>query len=396
MSHLQLIPNGEQVFVDANGEPYALGTVGMYVPNTLNDKDTWQDRDHVALNTNPIDLDAAGRCVIWGEGAYRQILKDLNGNTIWDRITQVFDVDEILPAATVTEVLEGVATDVAVTPDALAALWEQGANIASAGTISVGEGGLFHITGAVTITDIDFAVDKAGREATLVFDSALTLTHGASLILPSAANIVTAAGDVAIFRSEGSDVARCVNYMRASGEALVVPSSGALTLIQEVVTSGSQADVTFSSIPATYRDLEICIRGRGTTAAVEIPIHLQFNGDTAANYHAAVGVADGVSCTSAQNLSQTAMERLMDIPAASATASYAGSGVIVIGNYRGTTFFKSACGLSGQSRSSASQGTRAEIGGGIWLSTAAINAVKVFPAAGAWVDNSVVSLYGRM
>lgn len=98
MAHLQLIPNGEQVFVDANGEPLALGTVGMYVPNTMTEKDTWQDRDHVALNTNPITLDAAGRCVIWGTGAYRQIVLDHLGNTVWDKITLVVDLDDFAPS----------------------------------------------------------------------------------------------------------------------------------------------------------------------------------------------------------------------------------------------------------------------------------------------------------
>lgn len=98
MSHLQLIPNGMQQFADANGAPYALGTVQMLIPNTMTDKDTWQDRDHVALNTNPISLDAAGRCVIWGDGAYRQILKDVLGNTVWDKITQMVEIETLAPA----------------------------------------------------------------------------------------------------------------------------------------------------------------------------------------------------------------------------------------------------------------------------------------------------------
>ena len=123
--------------------------------------------------------------------------------------------------ASTTEVLTGTDTAKAVTPDSLAALWEKGADIASAGTIAVGEGGLFHVTGTTTITDIDPATDKAGRAFKLVFDGILTLTHNAStLILPTGANITTAAGDVAEFVSEGSDAVRCTSYMRASGSPL--------------------------------------------------------------------------------------------------------------------------------------------------------------------------------
>lgn len=82
------------------------------------------------------------------------------------------------------------------------------------------------ITGTTTITGLGTA--DAGVEKALRFAAALTLTHNAtSLILPSGANIVTAAGDVAVMRSEGSGNWRCVSYTRASGEALVQPASGA-------------------------------------------------------------------------------------------------------------------------------------------------------------------------
>ena len=129
--------------------------------------------------------------------------------------------------ATTTEVLTGTDSAKAVTPDSLAAIWEQGADVASAGTTSLGEGGYFNITGTTTITDIDFATDKAGRKAWVKFAGALTLTHNAStLILPTGANITTAAGDTACFVSEGSDVIRCVAYQRASGSALVDATGG--------------------------------------------------------------------------------------------------------------------------------------------------------------------------
>ena len=129
--------------------------------------------------------------------------------------------------ATTTEVLTGTETTKANTPDALAALWEQGSNIASAGTISIGEGGYFHITGTTGITDIDFATDKTGRRAILIFDGALTLTHsGTTLILPGAANITTAAGDMAEFVSEGSDAVRCTQYWKAAAPPVSGTNTG--------------------------------------------------------------------------------------------------------------------------------------------------------------------------
>lgn len=95
----------------------------------------------------------------------------------------------------------------------------QGAAVASAATVDLGaiaDGNYVHITGAVTITA--FGTVAAGISRTVVFDAALTLTHNAtSLILPGGANITTAAGDVAVFRSEGSGNWRCVSYLKASG-----------------------------------------------------------------------------------------------------------------------------------------------------------------------------------
>jgi hypothetical protein len=129
-------------------------------------------------------------------------------------------------ASSTTQVLTGTDTATLATPDAIASLWEQGVDVASAGTVSLGEGGYFNITGTTTITDIDFATDKAGRKAWVKFAGVLTLTHNAStLILPTGANVTTAAGDMALFVSEGSDVVRCLCYQRADGTALAGSSS---------------------------------------------------------------------------------------------------------------------------------------------------------------------------
>jgi hypothetical protein len=82
----QLLAPGMQQFADANGVPFVNGQVFMYVPPaTTTFKDTWIDRDELVLNQNPVLLDAAGRAVIFGQGQYRQVLKDQFANTIWDK-----------------------------------------------------------------------------------------------------------------------------------------------------------------------------------------------------------------------------------------------------------------------------------------------------------------------
>ena len=82
-----LLPSAELQFNDANGHPYAGGTLELLVPGTATLKDTWSEPSGTILNTNPIVLDAAGRCIVYGDGKYRSILKDAAGNLIWDKET---------------------------------------------------------------------------------------------------------------------------------------------------------------------------------------------------------------------------------------------------------------------------------------------------------------------
>lgn len=90
----------------------------------------------------------------------------------------------------------------------------QGADIASSGTINLdtATGNVIDVTGTTTINVITLS---QGREATVRFTGALTLTHGASLVLPGAANIITAAGDFALFRGYAAGVVRCVMFSQS-------------------------------------------------------------------------------------------------------------------------------------------------------------------------------------
>lgn len=85
----------------------------------------------------------------------------------------------------------------------------KGADIASAATLNLdtATGNLVDVTGTTTITAITLS---EGRERTVRFTGALTLTNGASLLLPGGVNITTVAGDFAIFRGYAAGVVRCV------------------------------------------------------------------------------------------------------------------------------------------------------------------------------------------
>lgn len=90
-------------------------------------------------------------------------------------------------------------------------------NLASAATTDIGAQLTtnLNITGTTTITS--FGVNYNGPRF-LVFSGAVTLTHSATLVLPGAANILTAAGDTAIAIPIGSPANgwKVVDYVRAA------------------------------------------------------------------------------------------------------------------------------------------------------------------------------------
>ncbi|HET6619729.1 MAG TPA: hypothetical protein VFG64_07290 [Dongiaceae bacterium] len=109
-----------------------------------------------------------------------------------------------------------------------AAVANQGGDIASAAATNIGAstGQYVRVTGTTAITS--FGTVNAGTMRWVEFTGALTLTHNAaSLRLPGAANIVTAAGDVGLFVSLGAGNWKCLHYGRADG--LPVAFSGVLT-----------------------------------------------------------------------------------------------------------------------------------------------------------------------
>ena len=113
--------------------------------------------------------------------------------------------------------------------------------IASAGTTNIGAANAEYlsVSGTTTITAFDTVV--AGIYRVLQFQGALTLTHnGTSLILPGAANITTAAGDVAGFVSLGSGNWRCQWYQRASGAPVVNPAAS--ETVQGIVELATEAE----------------------------------------------------------------------------------------------------------------------------------------------------------
>jgi hypothetical protein len=90
-----LLPLPSLQFLDANGLPLAMGLVYTYDADGLTPKDTDRDPDGQVLNSNPIDLDAAGRALIYGRGEY-----------IWRVMDSLGNVQYTEPTADPTDILQ--------------------------------------------------------------------------------------------------------------------------------------------------------------------------------------------------------------------------------------------------------------------------------------------------
>lgn len=114
----------------------------------------------------------------------------------------------------------------------------KGSDIASATTIDVPAAGkYFVVTGTTTIAGI--SDDWNGRSVILKFSGVLQLTHSSSFILPTTANITTAAGDCLVAINESTGVWRVVVYQRADGTANIANGT---------ITNAKLASDVFSSV----------------------------------------------------------------------------------------------------------------------------------------------------
>lgn len=94
-----------QQFLDSNGDPLNGGTMTFYQTSTTTKLDTYSDTSLSTANSNPITLDSSGRLPVDVFGKvenYRAILKDSDGNTIFDA-DPVVDVDTTPAAGVLTK-----------------------------------------------------------------------------------------------------------------------------------------------------------------------------------------------------------------------------------------------------------------------------------------------------
>lgn len=158
--------------------------------------------------------------------------------------------------ATSTELLTGTDTAKAATCDAIATLWEKGADNSGGATITLGDGYQFDlITSTTTITALAFTTDKAGRMALLRFATARSVTHNAtSLISPTGGNISMNAGDLLLVESLGSGNFRIITVWRNS---VVQNLPGIIAIVANASASAATTNLSCGTFTLPAGDMRV-------------------------------------------------------------------------------------------------------------------------------------------
>ena len=154
------------------------------------------------------------------------------------------------------------------------------------------------------------------------------------------------------------------------------------TPLATVTLASVSAAVTFSSIPANYRDLICTVVAPGSTT---LQGRIRLNGDTGANYSYVRMSGSGSARTSVAAVSQT-LGFLSGI--AVATTANALQLSIEVMDYSATDKHKTILSRADQSTS----GTEAFANR--WANTAAVTSVRILTSTGSWAIGSTFSLYG--
>ena len=160
-----------------------------------------------------------------------------------------------------------------------------------------------------------------------------------------------------------------------------------IKIASNTVGAGGAANVTFSSIPATYTDLVLKASARSTVA--EDTFGIRFNSDSGSNYP--YRGLEGNGSTPRSFSGTNTLVGLGRMSQSSFTASTFGNNEFYIPNYTSSNY--KSVSIDAVNENNATTAI-AELAAGLWNSTAAISNIQVIPSSGNFAQYSTFTLYG--
>jgi hypothetical protein len=175
-------------------------------------------------------------------------------------------------------------------------------------------------------------------------------------------------------------------------DAGIPASTNSYESIQTVNVTSTTGSISFTSIPSTYKHLQIRLSARNNFAGSGggISALMRLNGDSSGNYthHRLVGDGSSASAGAATGVSYTQigyMSRNGD------TSNYSAS-IVDILDYTNTNKNTTVRTLSGADYNGSGY---IQLWSGLWLNTAAVTSIEIYPdGAASWLADSKFALYG--
>jgi hypothetical protein len=172
---------------------------------------------------------------------------------------------------------------------------------------------------------------------------------------------------------------------------------GSFESIATAVGDGSSATITFSSIPSTYKHLQIRGIGRATFTAFvgDVGYTIRFNSDSSSVYTRHRLIGDGSSATTGANANISSAYSLNGaVTSASSNTTIYGVSIIDIIDYADTSKFKTVRILSGSDGNVSNPNYAVSLNSSLWRSTSAITSIEITADGGNFATNSQFALYG--
>ena len=176
------------------------------------------------------------------------------------------------------------------------------------------------------------------------------------------------------------------------GNSAYMPSSYE-SISTVTVGAGGSSSISFTSIPSTYKHLQVRMLSRSTRGAATADAWFQINSDTGSNY-AHHDLSGNGSAASAGNSSGTTniyyCFTIANIPASTATSGIFGGQVLDILDYASTSKYKTTRMLGGFDANGSGS---VYLSSGLWQSTSAINSLTFYTISN-WAQYTQFALYG--
>lgn len=177
----------------------------------------------------------------------------------------------------------------------------------------------------------------------------------------------------------------------AASNSVTPASPSSFESIATITPSGTGV-VTFSSIPSTYKHLQIRGLLRSTRSVALDAITLTINGDTSTNYDDHYFQVSGSAIATGFDGTNTTSFTLYRFPGATATANIFGNTIIDFVEYANVNKYKTIKSITGADLNG---NGIFSLGSAAWRSTSAINSITLSPGASSnWATGTQFALYG--